>query len=284
MYTSQVGDAVDDALLRKLAIRLDLDRALTFLDLETTGPLPEIDRIVEIAAVTLHPGGRVVRFHTLVNPEMPILATATGIHGLKDKDVRDAPTFRALARKLFRALHGRDLAGYNLRHFDLRMLAAEFRRVGIAYDPDRARVVDVMRIFHLKEPRDLDAAVKFYLGQTHRGHRAPADVEATISVFRAQLDRYSLPSKVAKLAAYCRNQPPDWLTRDGRIVWRGGTACLTFGRHAGKPLQTLAREEHEYLLWILENDFAPEVKRLVSEALEGKFPGAPRGLADNTGV
>lgn len=270
-------DAVD-AALRTVAARLHLKRPLTFLDLETTGPFADTDRIVEIAAVTLHPEGRLVRFQTLVNPGVPIPPTATAIHGIRDEDVRAAPTFRSLARKLHRALDDRDVAGYNLRRYDLRMLAAEFARVGITYDIERVRVIDVMKIFHRNEKRDLEAAVKFYVGSSHAGHRAGADIDATISVLAAQLERYDLAGDVQELDEYCRNQPPDWLTRDGRIAWRAGFPRLTFGRHAGKSLQDVASEAPEYLSWILENEFPSDLKRVVGDALEGRFPEQPKVL------
>jgi DNA polymerase-3 subunit epsilon len=263
---------LDDKWLAELAQRLALAAPLTFLDLEATGPFPESDRIIEIAAITLHPDGRVVRYQTLVNPEQPSPADATKVHGLTDEDVRDAPKFRSLANGLHRALIGRDIGGFNVGRYDLKLLAAEFRRLGMMYEPEQVRVVDVMRIFHLNEKRDLTAAVRFYLGQQHDGHRAIRDVEATIAVLGAQLDKYPLPATVGELESYCRNQSPEWLTRDGRIAWRNDLPCITFGRHAGLSLQLLASEQSEYLRWILESEFAPDVKRLISEALEGRFP------------
>jgi DNA polymerase-3 subunit epsilon len=268
-------DEPSDQLLAELSQRLKLEAPLTFLDLETTGIFPETDRVVEIAAITLHPDRRVVRYQTFVNPEMPIPSGATKVHGITDDDVRAAPTFRTLSRGLHRALTGRDIAGFNVGRYDLRLLAAEFRRVGKVYDPEQVRVVDVMRIYHRNEPRDLGAAVSFYLGQPHTGHRATVDVAATISVLGAQLARYALPVTVAELEAYCRNQSPDWLTRDGRIAWRDELPCITFGRYAGLSLQILASEQPDYLRWILENEFAADVKRLIYEALEGRFPTTP---------
>jgi DNA polymerase III subunit epsilon len=276
MYTADVEapNPLDDELFRTLAQRMQLAAPLTFLDLETTGIFPETDRVVEIAAITLHPDGRIVRYQQLINPEIPIPPEATKVHGITDEDVREAPTFRALSGGLYRALLGRDIGGFNVGRYDLRMLAAEFRRVDKVYDPEQVRVVDVMRIFHIHERRDLTAAVRFYLAQEHDGHRAMRDIQATIHVLGAQLDKYGLPASVAELEAYCRNQSPDWLTRDGRIAWRNGSPCITFGRHAGCSLQQLADDEPAYLQWILQNEFAADVKFLISEALDGRFPEA----------
>jgi DNA polymerase-3 subunit epsilon len=265
-------DHFDDTVFRALALRLSLEAPLTFLDLETTGIFPETDRVIEIAAITLHPDGRIVRYQQFINPEIPIPPDATKVHGITDADVSTAPTFRALSGGLYRALQGRDIGGFNVGRYDLRMLAAEFRRVDKIYDPEQVRVIDVMRIFHIHERRDLTAAVRFYLAHEHDGHRAMRDIEATLNVLGAQIDKYSLPTTVAELEAYCRNQSPDWLTRDGRLAWRNGLPCITFGRHAGCSLQQLAAEEPAYLQWILQNEFAADVKWLVSEALDGRFP------------
>jgi DNA polymerase-3 subunit epsilon len=272
-------EELTDQQLSELSQHLQLEVPLTFLDLESTGIFPETDRIIEIAAITLHPDGRVVRYQTLVNPETPIPAGATQVHGITDDDVREAPTFRKLARGLHRAMSGRDIGGFNVGRYDLRLMAAEFRRVGLFYDPDQVRVVDVMRIYHRNERRDLGAAVEFYLGQQHAGHRAIRDVEATISVLNAQLTRYALPATVADLEAYCRNQSPEWLTRDGRIAWRDQQPCITFGRYAGCSLQILASEQPDYLRWILQSEFASDIKHLITEALEGRFPTPPEQVS-----
>ena len=61
-------------------------------------------------------------------------------------------------------------------------------------------------IFHRKEPRDLTAAVRFYLDRDHEGaHSAEADVTATAEVLDAQLERYSdLPRTVDELDGWLR--------------------------------------------------------------------------------
>ena len=48
---------------------------------------------------------------------------------------------------------------------------------------------------------DLAAAVRLYSDREHRGHRAAEDVDATIEVLAAQLERYDgLPTVVDELA------------------------------------------------------------------------------------
>ncbi len=259
--------------LRNLASRLKLSRPLAFLDLETTGLSPETDRIVEIAVVTVHPDSRVTHLKRLLNPEMPIPEAASAVHGIIDADVQNEPTFRQLALGIADSLAGCDIAGFNIARFDLKLLAAEFMRAQVDFSLTNARVVDAMSIFHRNERRDLGAAVRFYRNREHQGHRASEDVFATIEVLAAQLDRYpTLPNDIDRLAEYCQDKQPDWLTADGKIAWRDGAARITFGKHAGKSLQTMKKEEPNYLNWMLERDFPTDVKRVVSSALSGEFP------------
>ena len=262
-----------DAALASLARHLRLERPLAFFDLETTGLSVENDRIVEIAIVKVLPSGDVLRFSSLVNPGVAIPAGATSVHGISDEDVRSAPSFAVIATELVRFFAGCDIGGFNVAKFDLKLLAAELARAGHAQALGEPRVVDAMAIFHRNERRDLAAAVRFYLGREHDGHRATVDVDATIDVLIAQLDRYAdLPPGVDALSDYCSGRQNDWLSSDGRLAWRDGAARLTFGKHAGKSLQTMLKDEPGYLRWILDKDFPEDMKRLINEAMSGQLP------------
>ncbi len=58
-----------------------LTRPLAFLDLETTGINLTSDRIVEMAIVKIFPDGTQQVKRRLINPQMPIPASSTEIHG-----------------------------------------------------------------------------------------------------------------------------------------------------------------------------------------------------------
>ena len=73
-----------ETLGRELAARLVLTRPLVCLDLETTGVRVDHDRIVQMAAASIFPDGRVTTWSSLVNPEQSIPPGATAIHGISD--------------------------------------------------------------------------------------------------------------------------------------------------------------------------------------------------------
>ena len=99
------------------------DPTCVVLDTETTG-LHDGARIAQIAVLGID--GEVL-LDSLVNPGVAIPAEATGIHGITDDMVKDAPTFSDLLVSLTEALHGRKIVVYN-RDFDKRRLALELHR------------------------------------------------------------------------------------------------------------------------------------------------------------
>ena len=247
---------------------LRLARPLVVFDLETTGTDPARDKIVEIALLRLTPDGQSLARTRRINPECPIPPEATAVHGITDEDVRDQPPFRRVARGLLELLEGADLAGFNVRRFDVPLLERELRDCGLDLGLAARHVVDALTIYHRKEPRDLAAAVRLYLGREHEGaHEAAADLQATVEVLDAQLARYTdLPRDVAELAAWSR--PSDAVDEAGKFVRRGRRVLFAFGKHSGRALEEVAREERAYLEWIVGSDFPEDAKRLVREALD----------------
>ncbi len=253
----------------EIRLPMELDRPLAVLDLETTGLRIGRDRIVELAVLRISPTGDVTEKVRRFNPEMPIAPEATAVHGIRDEDVADEPPFPARARSLAELLDPCDLAGFNIRRFDLPMLLAEFRRSGVRFDPRGRRIVDAQTIFHREEPRDLEAAARYYLGREHEdAHTALGDIRTTAAVLAAQLDRYPhLPRSIAGLSSYCDEVQPfeteleRWFeARDGGLVFRRG-------KHRGRPLHEVARLEPDYLSWMLSlDDLDSEVRDAVEDA------------------
>src|ERR1035437_9350218 len=97
---------------------LSLARPLAFFDLETTGTFVGIDRIVELAVVKLWPDARRTEYEWRFNREMPIPEEASQIHGIRDEDVRDKPTFRDSLGEIREVFRDSDVAGFNIARLD----------------------------------------------------------------------------------------------------------------------------------------------------------------------
>ena len=171
-------------------MKLNLKNPIVFFDLETTGTNINSDRIVEICYLKVYPNGNEESKTLRINPEMPIPAESSAVHGIFDADVADCPTFKEVAKSIANDIEGCDLAGFNSNRFDIPVLAEEFLRAGVDIDMSKRKFVDVQVIFHKMEQRTLSAAYKFYCGRNlEDAHTAEADTRATYEVLMAQLDR-----------------------------------------------------------------------------------------------
>ncbi len=255
-----------------MKLPFDLDRPITFFDLETTGLSLSTDRIVELAIIRMSPQGDVLERVRRYNPGVPIPPEATAIHGITDEVVADEHPFQKTARSLAKLLEPCDLAGFNIRRFDLPILLAEFGRSGIEFDVRNRRLIDMKMIFHREEPRDLSAAARFYLGRDHEdAHTALGDIRTTAAVLTAQLGRYRhLPRDIDGLHAYCDDVAPFRTQFDQWFTTTRAGLTLQRGKHKGTLLSDLARAEPDYLRWMLKlDDMSPEVIRVVRKALAG---------------
>jgi len=260
-------------------MQLHLKNPLVFLDLETTGINIVTDRIVEIALVKVNVDGSEDERLLRINPEMPIPLEASVIHGIYDEDVKDAPTFKEVAKTLAKFMEGCDLGGFNSNRFDIPLLAEEFIRADVDIDLKKRKFIDVQAIFHKMEKRTLAAAYKFYCNkELIDAHSAMADTKATYEVLKAQLDVYngveyedgkgnkSLPivndvEKLSEFSAYDRNV--DFV---GRIVYDDNNVpVFNFGKNKGIPVEQVLEEQPGYFGWILNSEFPLYTKKVLTQ-------------------
>lgn len=246
-------------------MQLTLTRPLVFFDLETTGITIGHDRIVEISMLKLMPNGEKQILTKRVNPEIPIPAAASAVHGITDEMVANEPVFAKLAGEIARFIGNGDLAGYNSNKFDIPMLVDEFIRVGLEFEMKGRRMIDVQNIFHKMEQRTLAAAYKFYCDkEIVNAHSAEADIMATFDVFSAQLDRYpDLKKDVDALHQFTMmNQNVDLA---GRIVYNDKKQeVFNFGKHKGKTVDEVFAKEPSYFDWMMQGDFPAETKKVLT--------------------
>ena len=238
-----------------MTTNLSLHRPIAFLDLETTGVNIGTDRIVEISIFKMSPDKTTQSDTFRINPTIPIPAEVSAIHG----------TFKELASKLFTILDPCDLAGYNSNKFDIPLLVEEFLRVEVDFDMQNRKCIDVQNIFHKMEQRTLAAAYKFYCHkELENAHSAEADVMATYEVLEAQLAKYdNLKGDVAFLHTFSSNN--DNVDLAGRIVRdKKGVEVFNFGKHKGKPVLEVFRNEPSYYNWMMDGDFPLSTKRVLT--------------------
>jgi len=258
-------------------LKLELKRPLAVFDIEATGTSPRGDRIIELAIVKLMPDGMRFARTFRVNPGIPVPPAATAIHGIFDADVADCPQFAEVAGDILELFADCDIAGYNVTRFDIPMLTEEFLRADMRFSTEGRRIIDVQRIFHRREPRDLSAALSYYCDEIHSdAHGAESDVMATIRVLEAQFERYpDLPRDMDELNEYCNPRDPDWVDGTGKLKWVNNVIVLNFGRKKGVTLRDLVKRDPGFIKWMLKSDFPRDTREIVANAMEGKWPRQP---------
>ena len=247
-------------------MNLKLKRPIIFFDLETTGVDTARDRIVEISMVKVGVDGQKQVKTRRINPEMPIPAEATAVHGITDEDVKGEPTFKQIAKSLAQFIEGCDFGGFNSNRFDLPVLVEEFMRAGVDVDFKRRKYVDVQNIFHKKEQRTLVAAYKCYCDKDlENAHSAEADTLATYEVLEAQIERYGdIGDTIEELAAFStHNETVDFA---GRIALNDkGEEVFTFGKYKGRSVAEIFDKEPSYYSWLINGDFPQYTKKIFTE-------------------
>lgn len=259
-------------------MNLKLKNPLAFFDLETTGTNVSKDRIIEIHIIKIKPSGEVEEKNQRINPQIPIPAESSMIHGIYDEDVKDKPTFKEVAKNLQKFLEGCDLSGFNIIRFDVPMLVEEFLRENIDFDVSNRKLVDSQKIFHMMEKRNLAAAYQFYCDKSlEDAHSAEADTRASMEVLFAQVDRYNnqpvkdmqgnhvgtIRNDVASLHDISSTKMVDLA---GRFIFNDqGVEVFNFGKFKNRPILDVLQSEPAYYDWMMKGDFPLDTKRKLTE-------------------
>ena len=261
-------------------MKLKLEKDLIIFDIEATGLSRENDRIVQIAMIKLFADGRPKEEKCrLINPTIPIPKESTDIHHITDEMVAGQPTFARIAKGLFEFMSNSDLGGFNSNRFDIPMLMNEFARCGLEFDLTNRNIIDVQRIYHQFERRDLSTALSFYCNTKLEGaHDALNDVRATLDVLTAQIDKYegkdcqmpngSILSNPVKndmkaLNDFTRDQDNADFT--GQLKYNSNREIVYgFGKYQGKPILTpMLNNDSRYIDWILNGNFCSDTKQII---------------------
>ncbi len=163
-----------------MAEQSEVARQWIAFDLETTGLLAELDRVVEIGAVRFDAAGQELdRFQCLVNPERPMSPAAQAIHGISDADLAGAAPARVVLPRFLEFLGASGVVAL-LAHnssFDARFLGAELARAGLER-PEHA-LIDTLALARRRLPglRDhrLDTLSRLFNLGLDDSHRALGD-------------------------------------------------------------------------------------------------------------
>jgi DNA polymerase-3 subunit epsilon len=109
-------------------------KGLVAVDLETTGLSPLVDKIIEMAAVKITAEGVVSTYHQLINPLIDIPEFTIQFHGLRNDDLKMAPTIKKPLKEFWEFVGRHPMIAHNST-FDLGYLIKSSHDFQIEFPP-----------------------------------------------------------------------------------------------------------------------------------------------------
>ncbi|MEO9511907.1 MAG: exonuclease domain-containing protein [Flavobacteriaceae bacterium] len=170
----------------------------TIIDIETTGNGIKGNKITEISIFKFDGEQIVDEFTSLVNPLSPIPYFITGLTGIDDQMVQNAPTFPELAKAILKITEGCIFVAHSV-NFDYGVIKEEFRQIGIDFTRKKLCTVRLSR-------KLIPGLQSYSLGKLCTAvniplvdrHRARGDAHATVLLFQKLLNAPEADSIIQK--------------------------------------------------------------------------------------
>lgn len=178
------GYMIDDLYITSQTdFELNKKGRFVVFDIETTGLDPMRDCITEIGAVLIKNGNITGRFHSLVNPEVPIPEEIVELTGITDEMVKDCPTASQVIPAFLDFAGDSVLVAHNAP-FDMGFIQHKAAGMGMTV---KNKVLDTLAITRRLLPRlkthKLSAVAQHFNIDMERAHRAVDDALVTAKIF-----------------------------------------------------------------------------------------------------
>jgi len=164
------------------------DGEFIVFDIETTGLSVLQDKITEIGAVLISNGEIVDRFHTYVDPEIPISAEITKLTGIDDMTVAGAPLTESAVRAFLDFADNRILIAHNAG-FDVGFIRKAADDHKIYFNNSYLDTLALSRYLNPKlKSHRLNVVAEHYGFGGFNHHRATDDAEVLAKIFLAMTE------------------------------------------------------------------------------------------------
>ena len=177
---------------------------IVIIDLETTGTDSNFDKIIEIGAVKVKDLEVVDEYCSFVNPGRKLSREITNITGIKDEDLKDAPTIEEVLPELDEFLNGDPLVAHNM----------DFDRSFLEKNGVEGTFLDSLDLACMLYPRENKHTQEYLLeklcGTTYEAHRALEDVKNLHTLYKKLLERVDSLDERLKKEIRDALKPTDW--------------------------------------------------------------------------
>lgn len=247
-------------------------------DLETTGGVPPLHRIIEIGAVLIENGKVLKEFQAFVDPGRPIPTYVSRLTGIDSNDCSKGLSTAKALEKFLEFSQGSLLVAHNAS-FDLNFLYAEYGRVlNFEQECYGLCTLKLSKVLAPDSPAHKLEILSKYLGvHVENRHRALDDARMTANVLLKIIDILKTKHEnltLKHIHKYCVNWRKDYFpssltTPEELALLPEGSGVVHFQNESGKRLHSLAfRDIQEELQGIFyeQTRRSPLMKRLLKRA------------------
>ncbi len=160
-----------------------MSQLFSVIDIETTGGLNRTEKITEIAVYITDGQNILDEYSTLINPERRVPPFITGLTGITNEMLEDAPKFYEIASKIVEITKDTVFVGHNVS-FDYGFVKQEFAQLGYNYRLNTLCTVQLSRkIFPGYKSYSLGNICNDIGINIENRHRAAGDAKATAILF-----------------------------------------------------------------------------------------------------
>lgn len=159
----------------------------TIVDIESTGGNYKRERITEIAIYRFDGNKIVDSFVSLINPGIHIPSFISGLTGITNEMVNDAPRFDEVAERILEITEGAVFVAHNVQ-FDYGFIRQEFKSLGYSFHRKKICTVQLSKTLIPGQPSySLGNLCKNLNIKLKGRHRAGGDAKATVKLFELLL-------------------------------------------------------------------------------------------------
>ena len=168
-----------------------LPKKLVFIDVETTGPRPTYDRIIEVGILRVENGNVVKEYKQLINPHIYLSPFIQLLTGISQNDLEEAPSFSDVRDELIEILDDATFVAHNVR-FDYSFIRNEFKRFGIPFRAQQLCTVKLSRLLYPNfRKHDLSSLIERHGFACENRHRAFDDAYVLWQFFQKILEEFN---------------------------------------------------------------------------------------------
>ncbi len=216
---------------------MTLPSKFTFVDVETSGPTAQRDRIIEIGILKVVDGEVVKSFNSLIDPGVYLPPDITRLTGIRAEDLSGAPTFSQVADEIEEILSGCIFVAHNAR-FDFSFVKSEFKRLRKKFTPKTICTVKLSRLIYPRFKRhNLDALIERFGIECENRHRALDDTKVIWEFFKLSSEKLGSDKFNEHIKTLIRHQTlPSHLPIKSKKKLPEGPGVYIFYGDNGAPL------------------------------------------------